>query len=232
MSSTQATDFEPGAPTRQPTASSSVHVAFPDLESQPTSSPSPLSPLSPVSRVRTSASVTSPVSIRRRARASTRASRNTPEGSPAGSRRESVDTLRRRPARSNTVRAYHSPTRQAWEATPGAEPGVDLSAEPAGEGEEGASPYAGLRQACDITVVDFSEDRVEQRELDNATLEAFLREEKPSWVACRWVNVNGLSWDVIRLLGSEWKLHGLAIEDMVSTRGRTKADWYSDHAFS
>lgn len=43
--------------------------------------------------------------------------------------------------------------------------------------------------------------------------------------------VNGLSWDVVRLLGEKQKLHGLAIEDLLHTRNRTKADWYPEHVF-
>ena len=43
--------------------------------------------------------------------------------------------------------------------------------------------------------------------------------------------VNGLSWDVVRLLGKKQKLHSLAIEDLLHTRNRTKADWYPEHVF-
>ena len=44
-------------------------------------------------------------------------------------------------------------------------------------------------------------------------------------------SVNGLSWDVIRMLGAKQKLHSLAIEDLVHTSNRTKADWYPEHVF-
>jgi Mg2+ and Co2+ transporter CorA len=40
-----------------------------------------------------------------------------------------------------------------------------------------------------------------------------------------------LSWDVIKLLGNYKKLHPLAIEDLMHTENRTKADWYPEHAF-
>lgn len=42
---------------------------------------------------------------------------------------------------------------------------------------------------------------------------------------------NGLSWDVIKLLGNKYRLHRLAIEDLMHTHTRTKVDWYADHAF-
>ena len=48
---------------------------------------------------------------------------------------------------------------------------------------------------------------------------------------CRWISVNGLSWDVIRLLGNQKNLHRLAIEDLTNTKNRTKADWYADHTY-
>ncbi|KAF1966369.1 hypothetical protein BU23DRAFT_560285 [Bimuria novae-zelandiae CBS 107.79] len=139
----------------------------------------------------------------------------------------SVDsTIRRRPTRSNTVRHYQSPQRthhHAWEQ-PGAEPGVDTKKEP----EEN---YGNLRADCDITVVDFSDEGYNCVELDNASLEGFLRDKPKELSQCRWINVNGLSFDVIRLLGNTHLLHRLAIEDLMNTRGRTKVDWYSDQAF-
>ena len=67
--------------------------------------------------------------------------------------------------------------------------------------------------------------------LDNDSLGAFLQNPRPDWAECRWINVNGLSWDVIQMLGKHKHLHRLAIEDMMNPRNRTKADWYSDHTY-
>lgn len=161
---------------------------------------------------------------RGRSASSTTATAAQPDGNSLLSpSRFSIDsTLRRRPTRSNTVRHYQSPARPKWEE-PGAEPGVDTKKE--------TETHYNLQQHCDITVVDFSDERVECRDLDNASLEEFLQQKKEDWVACRWINVNGLSWDVIRSLGNHKGLHRLAIEDLMNTSGRTKADWYSDQAF-
>ncbi|KAI4953970.1 hypothetical protein J4E91_001679 [Alternaria rosae] len=140
--------------------------------------------------------------------------------------RFSVDsTLRRRITRSHTVKHYQSPTRPYQHQEPGAEPGVDTKNETDGHN------YHHLYARCQITVVDFSDEKVECHELDNDTLEDFLNYPKEDWVACRWINVNGLSWDVIRSLGNHKNLHRLAIEDLMSTQSRTKVDWYSDQAF-
>lgn len=136
-------------------------------------------------------------------------------------------STQRRPVRSNTVKHYrNSPTpRPVWEAEPGAEPGIDTAK------TEADHPHARLKEDCIITVVDFSDEFMEQHTLDNSSLKEFLDEPRPDWVACRWISVNGLSWDVIKTLGNYRNLHRLAVEDMMNTRGRTKADWYSDHAF-
>lgn len=146
--------------------------------------------------------------------------------SPTYSRSSIDTTLRRRITRSNTVRHYQSPTRATWEE-PGAEPGVDV------KDEEAAARFAHLRQHCEITVVDFSADKIQTYELDNQTLQDFVKRPKDDWVECRWVNVNGLDFDVISELTTHKQLHRLAIEDLMTGREqRTKVDWYSDQAFS
>ncbi|KAK3301630.1 uncharacterized protein B0T15DRAFT_405255 [Chaetomium strumarium] len=84
---------------------------------------------------------------------------------------------------------------------------------------------------CEITIVDFSDDNLSIKRLDNGTLGPFLSQPQPSWVKCRWINVNGLSWDVIQVLGRHKNLHRLALEDIMDTQNRTKAEWYPTHAF-
>ncbi|RYC55755.1 hypothetical protein CHU98_g10446 [Xylaria longipes] len=88
-----------------------------------------------------------------------------------------------------------------------------------------------LHAKCQITVVDFSQDDLKMHDLNNAELIEFVRQPQPPWVKCRWISVNGLSWDVIKALGEYKDLHRLAIEDIMNTRNRTKVDWYSGHAF-
>lgn len=129
---------------------------------------------------------------------------------------------------------YHQPH---WQ--PAAEPGVDANAD---DFSISQSHKVSLRllyidaeltfnQKCGITAVDFSESHIEQNELTNDTLAAFLATPRPDWARCRWINVNGLSWDVVGMLGKHRNLHGLAIEDLLHLRTRTKVDWYTDHAF-
>ncbi|KAI1610978.1 MIT family metal ion transporter [Exophiala viscosa] len=145
----------------------------------------------------------------------------------------SVKTMRRRNRQgSNTVIYGGTDMGRTTGWAPGLEPGIDTS-DPAPTGQEGhltSVHYENLKQRCEITVVDFSNDDITTTDLDNDNLEEFL--QKPQQPAdVRWINVNGLSWDVIRLLGNNKRLHPLAIEDLINTRNRTKVDWYSDHTY-
>ncbi|RYO94379.1 hypothetical protein DL766_009939 [Monosporascus sp. MC13-8B] len=138
--------------------------------------------------------------------------------------------FRRRVTRANTFRTIEEFEEfesgpPGWK--PGAEPGMDPS-KPDG-GQPGSLPT--LHAACQITVVDFSQTDLEIHELENKELIEFVTKPQPSWVKCRWINVNGLSWDVIQALGRYKNLHRLSIEDIMNTRNRTKVDWYANHAF-
>ncbi|KAK9854542.1 Mg2+ transporter protein [Penicillium brevicompactum] len=155
-----------------------------------------------------------------------------PAFTSSATRVDSTDTTKRR-ARRNTARSYH-PEGFAQDPNwqPGTEPGIDPSKPlPPYTSEWASNIPADLHRQCQITIVDFSQNEMRQYELDNDTLEQFLEREREPWVQCRWINVNGLSWDVIKILGNHKRLHRLAIEDVVHTTNRTKADWYSDHAF-
>ena len=144
---------------------------------------------------------------------------------PPKSPSESV--RQRRINRSNTAKTYRPERRgQTW--TPGQEPGVD----PGAASSHFSSRIPKLYEDCEITVVDFSQDEMLQHHLDNKSLDSFMTRPRPDWALCRWISVNGLSWDVIKILGTDKGLHRLAIEDLLSNNQRTKADWYSDHTYS
>lgn len=81
-------------------------------------------------------------------------------------------------------------------------------------------------------MIDFSDTDVKQYELDNDSLPGFLQQQPPpDWSSCRWIHINGLSWDVVRCIGNHKGLHRLAMEDVMSLRTPTKVDWYQGHAF-
>lgn len=137
--------------------------------------------------------------------------------------------IRRRLTRTNTFRSIEDfsefePDRAGWR--PGAEPGFDPY-----KTDGGHASLEKLSEPCDITIVDFSHDDIEVNSFTNDTVEAFLEEPQAAWAKCRWINVNGLSWDVISILGKHKKLHKLSLEDIMNPRNRTKTDWYANHAF-
>ena len=152
------------------------------------------------------------------------------------SKEPSIKSLRRR-GRSSTQAVGYEPasgrgTTSGW--APGQEPGLDTSdpAPPYSQGPIGNLRHPeNLHQKCGITVVDYSSDFMVTTDLDNDNLEDFLKKPQEPWVEVRWINVDGLSWDVIRLLGNYKDLHRLAIEDLTNTNNRTKADYYHDHTF-
>jgi Mg2+ and Co2+ transporter CorA len=154
--------------------------------------------------------------------------------SATGFSHASSKSLRRR-GRSNTSK--YAPEHLggkggAWQ--PGREPGIDTS-DPAPHYDRSSHldeiHVEDLNTHCEITIVDFSQDKMDMYELNNDELAEFLCRPKEDWVSCRWINVNGLSWDVIRVLGNHKGLHRLAVEDLMNTRNRSKVDWYNDHTF-
>ena len=126
------------------------------------------------------------------------------------------------------MKTYHEPehpNQANW--LPGAEPGIDTSAE-----DDKIPPHLKhLNTQCDISIIDFSDTEAFHASADNKSLPDLLEEPRLDDLPCRWISVNGLSWDVIKCIGNKYGLHRLAIEDLLQTHSRTKVDWYADHAF-
>ncbi|KAI0844857.1 hypothetical protein F5Y00DRAFT_266178 [Daldinia vernicosa] len=191
-----------------------------------TSAPSTSAPFSASSESPQDRTRTRPHSSRHGSRLKFRSPRQSADNNdPPASR---TSTPRRRMTRSNAFkpidRFEEFENRPGWK--PGAEPGVD-PLKPDG----GQETVPTLHAECQITVVDFSQDELKVHEFDNHQLIEFIQKPQPDWVKCRWINVNGLSWDVIQALGQHKDLHRLSIEDVMNPRNRTKADWYTNHAF-
>ncbi|KAI9687829.1 MAG: hypothetical protein M1822_001909 [Bathelium mastoideum] len=136
-----------------------------------------------------------------------------------------ADRLSGKPGRSNTVRTYHSSA--TLQSQPGAEPGLST-------GDDENNPLNKLRHPSTINVIDFSNEYMsDPRHFRNDaanTFEDFIKKPREEWATCRWISVSGLSGDVIKPIGKAKGLHRLAIEDLISTRPRTKVDYYPDHA--
>ena len=115
--------------------------------------------------------------------------------------------LKRRVPRSNIFKTVNEHLTQLnWH--PGQEPGLDPS-----KSNGGRHHIPTLHEECQITVVDFSEEDMRMRDMDNVQLIDFLQDQE-NWIRCRWINFNGLSWDVIQALGKYKKLHRLKVENL------------------
>lgn len=77
----------------------------------------------------------------------------------------------------------------------GAEPGIDPS-RPAVD-----AIYRHIEEDCEIEIVDYSAVRSSYRKLNNKEFVDFVdTTEREPWVKVRWINIGGISWDVIKAL--------------------------------
>lgn len=81
---------------------------------------------------------------------------------------------------------------------PGAEPGVDVRKDSA------FVNYGHIKQNCQIEIVDYSGVRSSFGRMTNPEFVSFLGDpeacERERWAKVRWINVGGISWDVVRAL--------------------------------
>jgi hypothetical protein len=132
----------------------------------------------------------------------------------------------------------------------GAEPGVDprrIAAE---------ATYRDMIHPCRIEIVDYSAIRnihcvmSKDEFIDLMDTGSPEPPSKPPWAKVRWINICGLSWDVIKAVSIAYgelfvplyigkhltgvtDLHPLALEDVFHghSRTRSKADYYTQHLF-
>jgi hypothetical protein len=67
--------------------------------------------------------------------------------------------------------------------------------------------YGARTEHCSIDIIDFGPAKVNFSRLNNSTLEAALKAKRGNYAKLRWINVTGVSWDVISMLAleySEW----------------------------
>lgn len=80
-----------------------------------------------------------------------------------------------------------------------------------------------------LRLIDYSKDRVESSR--PASLDALLAIPMPDWVTVRWVNVDGLSAEVVKRLRDAYRFHSLAAEDVLHVPQRPRVEPYDDHLF-
>jgi len=132
---------------------------------------------------------------------------------------------------------------------PGAEPGIDVRKDSV------RSTYGHIRQSCMIEIADYSSVRSSFGKMTNREFISFLDDpaasEREHWVKVRWINVGGISWDVVRALAFKYgafnshpfahatftirraDLHPLSLEDLLLVPGRPRsgANYYKRHLF-
>jgi hypothetical protein len=84
----------------------------------------------------------------------------------------------------------------------GAEPGIDPRRDSA------YAAYGHVRQKCVIDVIDYSSIRCSAGRMSNSGFISFLQNDRASarepWVRVRWINIGGISWDVISALAMKY----------------------------
>lgn len=84
----------------------------------------------------------------------------------------------------------------------GAEPGVDPRRASAD------AEYGGIKQQCVIELVDYSAVRTSFGRMTNREFVEYMNDSKASvrepWVKVRWINIGGLSWDVLKALSIKY----------------------------
>jgi magnesium transporter len=104
---------------------------------------------------------------------------------------------------------------------PGAVAGMELSELaklPGPEGEHGE---------VIVTCIDYGPNQAQV--LDVTDLPAFMAEHRPEWATVRWINVDGLTdMAVVKGLAEKYRLHPLAVEDLLNTTHRPKVEAYQE----
>ncbi|THH32767.1 hypothetical protein EUX98_g1373 [Antrodiella citrinella] len=113
----------------------------------------------------------------------------------------------------------------------GAEPGIDPHHASA------YSKHGHIRQQSLVEVTDYSSVGCSSRRMSNTEFVDFIGNARENarerWVKVRWINVGGISWDVVSALAVKYDIHPLALEDVLYQHGhaQSKADYYSNHLF-
>jgi magnesium transporter len=88
-------------------------------------------------------------------------------------------------------------------------------------------PVPGKAVSVRITAIDYSPQQVQFEEVQD--LPAFTARHRPEWSAVRWINVDGLGdLGVVRALAEKYRLHPLAIEDVLHIPQRPKVQAYEE----
>ncbi|KAI1312287.1 hypothetical protein EDD11_002977 [Mortierella claussenii] len=94
------------------------------------------------------------------------------------------------------------------------------------------SIFSCIEATVDVTVMDLNQSRYIKKEcLGNSEFLHWLKLPRPAWSKVRWININGMSWDVIKAISIKYNLHHLAVEDLLHVPQRTKVDIYPQQTY-
>ncbi|KAJ7045078.1 hypothetical protein C8F04DRAFT_1067632 [Mycena alexandri] len=146
---------------------------------------------------------------------------------PDASERRPIEKFR---STVNKIMAMQRSTTILTSIGAGAEPGID----PRRASME--LQYRAVQQNCSIEVVDYSAVSSNFLNMRNSEFVDWCgsrKSKRPDWVKVRWINITGISWDVIKALSVIHELHPLALEDVFHTRPEnlSKADYFLRHLF-
>ncbi|KAK7464367.1 hypothetical protein VKT23_006534 [Stygiomarasmius scandens] len=129
------------------------------------------------------------------------------------------------------VMAMHRSTSMMITNNIGTEPGIDPRRASAD------LMYGNIKKKSMIEMYDYSSTNCMAGRYTNQDFIKLLNDPQASsrehWVKVRWINIGGLSWDVIKAVSLKYEIHPLALEDVFHTRSQTrsKADYYAKHLF-
>jgi magnesium transporter len=97
----------------------------------------------------------------------------------------------------------------------------------AGIAPQDLTPVTAKRPTVRVSCIDYSAQQVVFEEVED--LPAFIARHREDWSAVRWINVDGLSdLGVVRALAEKYRLHPLALEDVLHVPQRPKMQAYED----
>jgi magnesium transporter len=89
------------------------------------------------------------------------------------------------------------------------------------------TPVSSRKPSVRVTCIDYSPQQAVFEEVHD--LQAFILRHRDEWSSVRWINVDGLQdLGVVRALAEKYRLHPLAIEDVLHVPQRPKVQSYED----
>ena len=129
-----------------------------------------------------------------------------------------ADTGRLQRRRSGPVRPSFGVPRLKKRSKPGAVAGIELS-------DLARMPSA--PEPATTTCIDYGPHQAQVQEVTD--IAAFLDAHRPEWATVRWINVDGLNdMRVVRGLAEKYRLHPLAVEDVLHVTHRPKVEAYEE----